>query len=749
MSCGVLLALVTIFLQSSISITGADASEQTYIVHMKHYQKPDHVETHHAWYSSNLQSLSSSATLLYTYTTTYHGFSASLSLQEAQQLRQYDSVIDIQEESVYALHTTRTPEFLGLDREVDLWAGYSFQELNKASQDIIIGVLDSGVWSESESFADNGMPGVPSRWRGECESGPDFHQSSCNKKLIGARMFSKGYEKEMGKRAKETISPRDRTTGSPVANASMFGYANGTARGIASHARVATYKVCWESRCLGSDVLAGMESAMNDGVNVLSISIGGPSGPYYSNSIAIAAFTAMEKGIFVSTSVGNDGPAQSSLFNVAPWLMTVGAGTIDRDFPAYVVLGDGRRLYGVSISGGTGIGGKPVGIFYNKGRNSSNLCLAGSLDPDLVRGKVVVCDRAVNKRVEKGEAVKNAGGVGMILANTAENCEDLQTDSHVIPTVAVGQKMGDVIREYLRKVKNPTATLVFGGTVLGVRPSPLVAPFSSRGPNVVTPQILKPDVIGPGVSILAASSEAVGPSVLDSDTRRTKYRIMSAGTSMSCPHISGVAALLKAGHPDWSTSAIKSALMTTAYTRDNTESPFRNAETGNKSNPWAYGSGYVDPYKAMSPGLVYDSSPEDYIAFLCSLDYSIAQIQSIAKHSNITCSKRLSDPGQLNYPSFSVIFGKSRVVHYTRELTNVGAAGSAYEVVVDAPSVIDMTVNPSKLVFKNVGDKHQYTITFRTKKVIIEAGKSAFGSISWNNAKHQVSSPVAFSWTRD
>uniref|UniRef100_A0A161Y1Z8 Subtilisin-like protease n=1 Tax=Daucus carota subsp. sativus TaxID=79200 RepID=A0A161Y1Z8_DAUCS len=478
MSCGVLLALVTIFLQSSISITGADASEQTYIVHMKHYQKPDHVETHHAWYSSNLQSLSSSATLLYTYTTTYHGFSASLSLQEAQQLRQYDSVIDIQEE------------------------------------------------------------------------------------------------------------------------------------------------------------------------------------------------------------------------------------------------------------------------------NSSNLCLAGSLDPDLVRGKVVVCDRAVNKRVEKGEAVKNAGGVGMILANTAENCEDLQTDSHVIPTVAVGQKMGDVIREYLRKVKNPTATLVFGGTVLGVRPSPLVAPFSSRGPNVVTPQILKPDVIGPGVSILAASSEAVGPSVLDSDTRRTKYRIMS-GTSMSCPHISGVAALLKAGHPDWSTSAIKSALMTTAYTRDNTESPFRNAETGNKSNPWAYGSGYVDPYKAMSPGLVYDSSPEDYIAFLCSLDYSIAQIQSIAKHSNITCSKRLSDPGQLNYPSFSVIFGKSRVVHYTRELTNVGAAGSAYEVVVDAPSVIDMTVNPSKLVFKNVGDKHQYTITFRTKKVIIEAGKSAFGSISWNNAKHQVSSPVAFSWTRD
>lgn len=477
MRCGIWFALVTALLQLSNVPVSAAASKQTYIVHMKHNQKPDPFVTHHAWYSSNLQSLSSSAKLLYTYTTAYHGFAASLSLQEAQQLRQSDSVIDIQEESVYTLHTTWTPEFLGLDRGLDLWAGYTFQELNKASQDIIIGVLDSGVWPESKSFADSDMTVVPSRWKGECEVGPNFHQSSCNKKLIGARMFSKGYEKEMGKKAKETISPRDMTShgthtastaaGSLVANTSMFGYANGTARGIASHARVATYKVCWESRCLGSDILAGMERAINDGVDVLSISIGGTSGPYYSNSIAIAAFTAMEMGIFVSTSVGNDGPAESSLSNVAPWIMTVGAGTIDRDFPAYVVLGDGRRLYGVSISGGTGIGDNPVEIVYKIGRNSSNLCLAGSLEPDLVHGKVVICDRAVNKRVEKGEVVKNAGGVGMILANTAENCEDLQTDSHVIPTVAVGQKVGDVIREYVRKVKNPTATLVFGGDGVG------------------------------------------------------------------------------------------------------------------------------------------------------------------------------------------------------------------------------------------------------------------------------------------
>lgn len=217
---------------------------------------------------------------------------------------------------------------------------------------------------------------------------------------------------------------------------------------------------------------------------------------------------------------------------------------------------------------------------------------------------------------------------------------------------------------------------------------------------------------------------------------------------MSCPHISGLAALLKAAHPDWSPSAIKSALMTTAYTQDNTNSPLRDAATGVLSNPWAYGSGHVDPHKAISPGLVYDLSAQDYIAFLCSLDYTIEHIQTIVKHPNVTCSKKFSDPGQLNYPSFSVLFGKSRVVRYTRELTNVGAAGSTYQVAVNAPpSAIGVTVNPTKLVFKNVGDKLRYTVTFVSKRGMNRMGRSAFGSISWNNAEHQVSSPVTFAWT--
>ncbi|KAL0333688.1 UNVERIFIED_CONTAM: Subtilisin-like protease SBT1.8 [Sesamum angustifolium] len=746
---------ISFVLHSCLHLTSA---KKTYIVHMKHHQKPASYATHSDWYSDHLQSLTSGAgdSLLYTYDVAYHGYAAALTPEEVESLRQSGYVVGVYEDTIYSLHTTRTPEFLGLESGLSPWAGHSLQELNQASQDVIIGVLDTGVWPESKSFIDADMPDVPARWRGECEAAHDFDPKiHCNKKLIGARFFARGYSVASGE--KEAHSPRDTdghgthtastAAGSQVVNASLLGYARGTARGMATHARLATYRVCWKSGCLGSDILAAMERAILDGVDVLSMSLGGGSAPYFRDTIAIGAFAAMEKGILVSCSAGNSGPTKESLANVAPWIMTVGAGTIDRDFPAFAILGNGKKYTGVSLYSGKGIGRRMVELVYNKGSNSSsNMCLAGSLEPAAVRGKVVVCDRGISPRVEKGAVVRDAGGVGMILANTAASGEELVADSHLLPAVAVGRKAGDMIRQYVKTAKNPTAMMGFGGTVLNVKPSPVVAAFSSRGPNTVTPQILKPDVIGPGVNILAAWSRALGPSGLDKDTRKTQFNIMS-GTSMSCPHISGLAALLKAAHPNWSPSAIKSALMTTAYTLDNTNSPLRDAADYSLSTPWAHGAGHVDPHKALSPGLVYDATPEDYIAFLCSLDYTVEMIQAIAKRSNITCARKFRDPGQLNYPSFSVLFGKSKIVKYSRELTNVGAAGSIYLVSIEAPPTVAVSVKPSKLVFKNIGDKQQYTVTFTSKKSVNPVSH-AFGSITWKNAQDQVKSPVAFSWTQ-
>ncbi|KAL6496462.1 hypothetical protein OROGR_029720 [Orobanche gracilis] len=735
------------------------SARKTYIVHMDLQKMPAQYATLNDWYSDHLQTFTYTdhGSVVYTYDVVCNGFAVSLTAEEAESLSQSNGVFGMYEDTVYTLHTSRTPEFLGLETEKGPWAGHSPKGLNMASGDVIIGVLDTGVWPESKSYRDDNMPNVPARWLGGCEAAPDFDPKiHCNKKLIGARSFKNGYNMATGN--KELGSPRDTdghgthtsstAAGSLVNNANIFGYARGHARGMTLSARLASYKVCGSKGCYATDILAAMDRAIHDGVDILSISLGSEPGPYFHNPVAIGAFAAMEKGILVSCSAGNSGPSKGTVTNVAPWILTVGASTIDRDFPAFAILGNGEKkmfFKGVSLYSGKGMGKKPVGLVYKTGGNdSSKLCLPGSLGSSDVRGKVVVCDRGVSPRVEKGLVVMKAGGVGMILLNTEESGDEMVADSHLLPAVLVGKKIGDQIRRYVMTDKKPTAVLSFGGTTLNVKPAPMVAAFSSRGPNTVTPEILKPDVIGPGVNILAAWSNTVGPSGLDNDTRRTEFNILS-GTSMSCPHISGLAALVKAAHPDWSPSAIKSALMTTAYTLDNTNSSLRDLADGSLSTPFAHGSGHVNPRMSLSPGLVYDATAKDYIMFLCSLDYNAVQLSQIVKR-NVTCDKKFRNPGQLNYPSFSVLFGgeSGRVARYTRKLTNVGDPGSSYEVSVEAPKNVVVIVKSTKLVFKKVGDRRRYTVTFVSKRGA--EAKDGYGSIVWKNNVHQVRSPVSFSW---
>nr|XP_010937330.1 LOW QUALITY PROTEIN: subtilisin-like protease SBT1.8 [Elaeis guineensis] len=758
-----LIPLVLVLLLFSSSAAHVEGN-QTYIVYMDPAHRPAVHPTHAHWYRAHLQSLAIDPDrhLLYSYSAAAHGFAAHLLPDHLPLLRHHPAVLHLHPDPRLPLHHHTFPQFLGLAPP----AARPIQDVETASQDVVVGVLDTGVWPESPSFSSSAVfpPPVPSRWRGACEAGVDFSPSVCNRKLVGARSFSRGFHAgvaaEDGRsrgRLIEYASARDRdghgthtastAAGFPVANASLFGYAAGTARGMATGARVAAYKVCWASGCFGSDILAGIDAALNDGVDILSLSIGGGASPYFRDTIAVGAFAAVQRGVFVACSAGNSGPDAATLANAAPWIATVGAGTLDRDFPAFARLGSGARYTGVSLYSGKGMGKRLTPIIYGGGKdNSSKLCLAGTLDSSHVRGKLVFCDRGITARVEKGEVVKAAGGAGMILANTAANGEELVADSHLLPAVAVGKTVGDKIRDYVKSDPRPRGVLSFGGTVLGVRPSPVVAAFSSRGPNTVVPEILKPDFIGPGVNILAGWSGAVGPTGLGKDGRRTAFNIMS-GTSMSCPHISGVAALLKGKHPEWSPAAIRSALMTTAYNIDDTNSPLRDSAGGSVATPFAFGAGHVDPRKALSPGLIYDITTEDYIAFLCSLDYTIQHIQVIVKRPNVTCSRSFSNPGELNYPSFSVVFKKKsrNVVKYIRELTNVGSAGSVYNVRIRGPENVSVTVKPAKLIFKHVGQKLKYSIIFASKNGG-HLKTTAFGWITWSNKQHEVRSPVAYTW---
>ncbi|XP_019181245.1 PREDICTED: subtilisin-like protease SBT1.4 [Ipomoea nil] len=745
-----------IFLLCLVSVTSSE-NQETFIVYMSKSKKPHLFSTHHDWYSSIIRRLSPLSHLLYTYGRVAHGFSARLTPSQASQLRNIPGVISVLPDQPRRLHTTHSPEFLGLaESSGGFWPNSGYGD------DVIVGVLDTGIWPERRSFSDEGLSPVPSSWKGECENSTEFPASLCNRKIIGARAFYKGYEAAKGSPVDESVeskSPRDTqghgthtastAAGSIVADASLFGYARGEARGVAVKARIAVYKICWSLGCFDSDILSAFDQAVEDGVHVISLSVGsnGYAPPYFSDSIAIGAFGAMEHGVVVSCSAGNSGPGLATAVNVAPWILTVGASTIDRTFPADVVLGDGRIFTGMSLYSGEPFCDYKLPVVYGGDANST-YCYSGELDATKVAGKIVFCEPGGNLDVEKGFAVREAGGVGMIGAGSWG--ELILANPHVIPAANVDETDGNKIKEYIKSHPSPTAAIVFRGTVIGTTPSaPRVAYFSSRGPNLITLEILKPDVIAPGVNILAGWTGAESPSGSEMDRRRVEFNIIS-GTSMSCPHVSGSAALLRKARPTWSHAAIKSALMTTAYTVDNAGDNFIDQANGNQSTAYIHGAGHVDPNRALDPGLVYDLGVSDYVAFLCTIGYDLDQISLFVKDpSTVNCTlQNLGTPGSLNYPAFSVVFSDQNEVKYKRSVKNVGSEKCViYEVKVNAPLGVYVSVSPTKLVFDATIDTLSYEITFTNA----HSGSydSSYGSIAWEDGVHIVSSPITVLWLNE
>ncbi|PKU62825.1 Subtilisin-like protease [Dendrobium catenatum] len=150
----------------------------------------------------------------------------------------------------------------------------------------------------------------------------------------------------------------------------------------------------------------------------------------------------------------------------------------------------------------------------------------------------------------------------MILGNGEANGDEIPVDAHVLPASAVSSRHAIQILKYIDSDVKPTVLIGRSRTVVGISGAPAMAAFSSRGPNRLEPNLLKPDITAPGLNILAAWSEASSPTKLEDDHRIVKYNLMS-GTSMACPHVSATAALLKSAHPLWTSAAIRSAIMTT------------------------------------------------------------------------------------------------------------------------------------------------------------------------------------------
>ncbi|KAJ3677894.1 hypothetical protein LUZ60_001697 [Juncus effusus] len=717
----------------------------TYIVHMDKSSMPKAFSSHDMWYTSMLASTVESdvaTDIIYTYDNAIHGFAAKLSPSQLSHLKDNPGILSFHLDMPMKRDTTYTPKFLGLQTDSGLWS------VPSQGEDVIIGMVDTGIWPESASFNDNSFGPVPKRWRGTCETGPGFGPSSCNKKLIGARAFNKGLLAQNPNLTLSTTTPRDTdghgthtsstAGGSPVIGASFFGYGLGTANGIAPRARLAMYKALWEEGGYESDVIAAIEQAIIDGVDVLSLSLGLDGVPLYKDPVAIASYSAMERGVIVVASSGNEGPDLGLLHNGIPWLTTVGASTVDRVYACKIQLRDGMLITGESIYLGSPslLKNLPL-VFVDDCTNKTLLKRA--------RGKIILCYPNDNL----GRAVLNvkASKVAGSLFITNDIYEELFV-RFTFPGAIITPQDGTTILSYINGSSNPTATLEFRQTILGGGTSPKVTTYSSRGPSVSCPLVLKPDIVAPGSLIFASWAQNTTVGSVGSHDLFAPFNIIS-GTSMACPHVSGVSALLKAVRPDWTPAMIRSAIMTTANLLDNTLNSIKDIGTKNHiATPLAMGSGQIVPNKALDPGLVYDAGPNDYLNLLCGLNFTIDQIKVITKSSSIDCKNASKD---LNYPSFIAIFNANNVTSMTkntvrvfkRVVTNVGDGGATYSARVKGVKGLLIDVRPNKLVFKDKFEKQSFEIRIEGQ-IKNKKEEVVHGSLIWidEDGKYEVRSPI-------
>ncbi|CAH8280200.1 unnamed protein product [Arabidopsis lyrata] len=719
-SC-LLSCLLVLFLSSVSAVT--DDDKQVYIVYMGSLSsRADYTPT--SDHMSILQEVTGESSiegrLVRSYKRSFNGFAARLSESEREKVAKMVGVVSVFPNKKLQLQTTTSWDFMGLKE------GKKTKRNPTVESDTIIGVIDSGITPESLSFSDKGFSPPPKKWKGVCSGGENF---TCNNKLIGARDYTSEGSRDTEGHGTHTAST---AAGNAVVDASFFGIGNGTIRGGVPASRVAAYKVCTPTGCSSEALLSAFDDAIADGVDLITISIGDKTASMFENDpIAIGAFHAMSKGILTVNSAGNSGPKPISVSGVAPWILTVAASTTNRGFVTKVVLGNGKTLVGKSVNA-YDMKGKEYPLVYGKSAASSacdpesaGLCELSCLDESRVKGKILVCGGPGGLKI-----FESVGAIGLIYQTPKPDVAFI----HPLPAAGLLTEDFESLLSYLESADSPHATVLKTEAIFN-RTSPVIASFSSRGPNTIAVDILKPDITAPGVEILAAYSPDGEPS--QHDTRHVKYSVLS-GTSMSCPHVAGVAAYVKTFYPKWSPSMIQSAIMTTAW-------PVNATRTGIASTEFAYGAGHVDPIAASNPGLVYELDKADHIAFLCGMNYT-SHVLKVISGETVTCSEEKEIlPRNLNYPSMSAKLsgsGTTFTVTFNRTLTNVGTPNSAYtsKVVAGHGSKLDVKIMPSVLSFKAVNEKQSFMVTVTGSDLDPEVPSSA--NLIWSDGTHNVRSPI-------
>jgi len=718
--------------------------------------------------------------LIYRYQYGLNGFAAEMSPSQAHKLENMSEVLHVWEDEVRPLATNFSLDFLGLfDRDNGLRSAAGLD-----GDGIVIGVIDSGIapghpalmdtqqanrprlcqgdWAENsllgkwlchryKKLEDTLVFEPPESWNGICQTGELFELSDCNNKLIGARFFIAGAEATGPIDEGEIRSARDAdghgthtatTAAGNRVRASIFDIFIGRVEGVAPRARIAAYKACWlrpgdqRASCNTSDLANAIDAAVADGVDIINYSVG-------SSLVRVAApddlalMAAMKAGILTVVAAGNEGPNLGTIGSPAgsPWVITAAASSRDgkSSSEALEVIQPPSiaGLYAVAeanftpaLSGRGPIDGNLVLVDDGSEGVRSDACepLANRID---VAGNIALIQRGGCNFDLKIKNAADASAIAALVYNIAG--DPIVMNGAVglsdIPALMIGQADGNLILAELdagaqvsvRLDKDLLLTQKETGNVMGI--------FSARGPGPIE-GILKPDVTAPGINILAGFSPDTA------NAMPGEYFAYLTGTSMSTPHVAGVAALLLQAHPDWGPSAIKSALMTTAH-----QSLF-GPDGEAAAMPFDYGSGHIVPNDAIDPGLVYDVTDDEYDAFACGIKSPAVSDERCAELGSAGYS---FDAADLNQPSIAIErLANQRTV--TRRLTNLGDQTGSYVVTVASPPGISIVVSPASITVPP-GESTSYDVTLTYESGPLDLWR--FGSVVWNSNTHSVYSTIA------
>ncbi|MDG4788018.1 S8 family serine peptidase [Micromonospora sp. WMMD1102] len=663
-----------------------------------------------------------------TYTTAFNGFSASLSPAQVAALRADQRVAAVTEQRTVEAHST-TPTSAWRQPSTSTWGQRPTGRAGSAvlrdtvgattgrpgqapvalaapgtGAGVVIGVIDSGIWPESASFART--MSAPPGWQGTCQTGNQFPASACNGKILGARHFATDYLARYGTLpTNEVLSARDMlghgshtastAAGVPVSNTVVDGRDLGPIAGVAPDAHIAVYKALWDGTGTDADIIAAIDAAVADGVQVINYSVGYTGGDFVPNdAIGNAFLNAYLAGVFVAASAGNDGKS-GTISNTYPWVTTVGA-AISNANEATIALGGGASIVGTSVDS-LPSGSRSLVYAGQASTDGTTSCQPGSLDATKVQGKVVACN--YSDKFAAVDEVRAKGGAAVILFGDVE--VKRINNLYGFPTVTLWtrQQAGPLLTHLQRRPTTGTVTLSTGGNGSSLPGVPSVVNFSSWGPDQVHTGLQKPDLAARGTDVVAA--------VAPPGNNNRNFDVYS-GTSMAAPHVAGMAAILKGLHANWSPGTIASALRTTA------------TDTVGTSSPLKQGSGMPDPTRANDPGLAVVPSATELTAFR---------------------DAATPDGKELNLPSIALReYDGTNTVTVNRRFTNVGSTQETYQASVSGLTGMSVTMNPSSFT---VSPGNSVTVAITVNRGSAPFDRYAAGAITWASPTHSVRMTVS------